>query len=83
MNLKLYEMIFTLTFVVTDTILDVTKYMATSNGKSAAMFRDDPVACITKDFVTWLLIGWKLCRQPIRGQVRKMLSYTNFNRRSC
>ena len=28
---------------------------------------------VSKDFLTWLLIGWRLCCQPIRCQVWKYL----------
>ena len=31
---------------------------------------------VNKNFLTWLLIGWRLCFQPIRRQVRKFLLTT-------
>ena len=33
---------------------------------------------VNKDFLTWLLIGWRLCCQPIRCQVWKSL-FTNMD----
>ena len=56
--------------------------------QSGAMFHDSPTVAkgldyyvksmlnsmlINKDFLTWLLIGWRLCCQPIRCQVWKPL----------
>ena len=36
---------------------------------------------VNKDFLTWLLIGWRLCCQPIRYQVWKsLLTNMDFNR---
>ena len=35
---------------------------------------------VNKDFLTWLLIGWRLCCQPIRCQVWKsLLTIMDFN----
>ena len=36
-------------------------------------------------FLTWLLIGWRLCCQPIRSHIRKLLlaNLRDFNRETC
>ena len=32
-----------------------------------------PLLAADKDFLTWLMIGWQLCCQPIRSYVRNLL----------
>ena len=34
---------------------------------------------VNKDFLTWPLTGWQLCRQPLRSQVWNLLTNRDFN----